>query len=149
MLKTRGMKASALGLVLAALAVAAVGAQQPEPRFLTLGLLTVGTGEAILFNISHEDNSQALPAVVQMHLLDPNGAPVRTRTVTLAPGQSATLALRASGRFRPQAVNINPPSEPSSRRALVGCAEITKDDFTTVNRITCMQLPERPVPVGP
>lgn len=148
MLKILGMRA-ALGLVLAGLAVGAVGAQQPEPRFLTLGLLTVGTGEGILFNMSLEEDSQGPPAIVQMNLIDQSGVVVRSRVVTLAPGQSATLPYTVPGRYRPQAVIFTPSSEQSGRRAVVGCAEIGKNDFTTLNRITCMHLPERPVPVGP
>jgi hypothetical protein len=149
MLKTPGMRASALGLVLAGVAVVAVGAQQPQPRYLSMGLLTVGAGEAMSFNLSLDDDDEASPAIVQMNLFDQSGTLMRSRVVTLAPGQSATLPLRASGKFRAQAVEINPPSEPSGRRTMVGCVEITIDDFTTVNRITCLKIPDKNIPGGP
>ena len=146
MLKSPGMRASALGLVLAAAAVGAAGAQEPEPRYLTLGLLTVGAGEALGFHVSFDDHSQEPPAIVQLNLFDQEGTLVRSRVVTLAPGQSATLLLRAAGKYRAQAVVFGSPVNPSGRREVVGCAEMSIDDFTTVNRIVCQRLPDKDIP---
>jgi hypothetical protein len=148
MLKTPAIRASALGLALTAVAVGAVGAQGTEPRYLTLGLLTVGATEALSFHVSFDDYSDQPPATVQMNILDQSGTLVRSKVVTLTPGQSATLSLRASGKYRGQAVTgslVNP----SGRRELVGCAEVSIDDFTTVNRIVCQRLPDKNIPVNP
>ena len=99
MLKTMGMKASALGLVLAGAAVVAVGAQGTgEPhRYLTLGLLTVGATEAISFHVSFDDYSEEPPATVQLNSSIRAGTLMKSRVVTLAPGQSATLAHTSAG----------------------------------------------------
>ena len=145
------MKASALGLVLAGAAVAAVGAQGPgEPhRYLTMGLMTVGATEAISFNVSFDDHSEEPPATVQLNLFDHSGTLMKSKVATLAPGQSATLVLKAPGKYRAQAVDLNPPSSPNGRRSLVGCAEVSIDEFTTVKRVVCLHLPRQPVDVGP
>jgi hypothetical protein len=74
---------------------------------------------------------------------------MKSKVVTLAPGQSATLVSKVPGKYRAQAVELNAPLKPSGRRAVVGCAEVSIDDFTTVNRITCLPLPEKPLPGGP
>ena len=146
MLKTPGMRTSVVGLVLAAAAVGAVGAQTPEPRYLTLGLLTVGATEALSFHVTYDNDSDQPPATVQLNLLDHMGTLVRSKVVTLAPGQSATLSLRAQGKYRGQAVVFDSVANPSGRREVVGCAEVSIDDFTTVNRIVCQRLPDKDIP---
>jgi hypothetical protein len=117
MFETIAMKRGALAVLLATTFVGAAEAQSPptgtrRAAYCTGGLFTLSEGTA-KFHLALDDNSSGPSALVLMRIIDPVGNVVRTKSVTLGPGRSATLEHSGTGLFRVQAetfesaININ------------------------------------------
>ena len=136
-----GRQAGAV-LLLVGMSVGAVGAQFTDALFRTgiiaTSLFRVNDGEIAEFNVTLEDRADGPNSTVAMKFLDPTGAVVARRAVSLAPGQSATLRQPAAGRYRVQAEVFDPSGVLTDRRAVVSTVEVSRSvGDLTLNRFIC------------
>ena len=97
----RQFQRPALG-ALALLLTALGGGQTTKPVFaqetpvdtLHCGPIDVFLGDLVALNVGNVGDAAQAPGVVQLRLLDANGAPLLERTITLLPGQSRAASLR-------------------------------------------------------
>ena len=137
MLQTNGMKRRTLGLLMAGVVFGVNGAQAASPptRYLTSGLFTVHQREGVYFHVSLDDIRGGPIATIIMRLIDETGAVRAARTVTLNPGQSATLTHDEPGLYRAQAEVYEQAVGLSDRRTVVGLVEVFGLDDFTIRRI--------------
>ena len=112
------------------------GAQVIQYKIANSGLATVNDSETMKFHFTLEDAAGTPPAVVQMQLLNENGAVVASKIVTLNPGQSATLESASPGLRRAHADVVDSVPQITDRRTGVGSVEI-HNSLTTETRFVC------------
>ena len=112
------------------------GAQIIQYKIANSGLATVKDSETMKFHFTLDDQAGSPPAVVQMQLLNENGAVVASKVVTLNAGQSATLENSSAGLRRAHADILESVPTVTARRAGVGSVEI-HDSFTAQIRHVC------------
>jgi hypothetical protein len=83
-----------------------------------------------------------------MRLIDDTGAIQAFQTVTLNPGQSATLTHDEPGRYRVQAEVYEPEFGFSPRRTVVGLVEVFGLDDLTIHRIIPTTTSGESLPTG-
>jgi hypothetical protein len=112
------------------------GAQIVQYKIANSGLATVNNHETIKFHFTLDDVPGTPPAVVQMQLLNENGAVMGSKIVTLNAGQSATLEGQGPGLRRAHADVVDSVPQITTRRNGVGSVEI-HDTLTAVVRHVC------------
>jgi hypothetical protein len=138
MLQTNRMKRRTLGLLLAGIVVGLNGTQAvalQATRYITSGLFTLHLREGVHFHVSLDDIRGGPVATVIMRIIDDTGVVQASRTVTLNPGQSATLTHDEPGRYRVQAEVYEQTLGLSARRNVVGGVEVFGLDDLTIHRI--------------
>jgi hypothetical protein len=154
MFSTRGTKAAALGLLLSGVVVGVAGAQVAT-RFervgsTTTGVFTVAPGEAISFNVALDDDLAGPVGQVQMRLYDDAGNVRKSKLVTLAPGQSATLPWAKPGRYRAQFDVLESAESRSDRREVAGTVEVHGPDDLVARHVCSQNVPTAPsLPIPP
>jgi hypothetical protein len=138
MLQTISMKRRTLGVLLAGVVVGVSGAQavslQPT-GYIRSGLFTVHPREGVHFRVSLDDLRGGPVATIVMRLIDDTGAVQASQTVTLNPGQSATLTHNVAGLYRVQADVYEPEFGLNARRHVDGSVEVFGLDDLTIHRI--------------
>ena len=100
-------------------------------------LFSVLPDEKADFNVTLQADGGPNSTVV-MRLMDPNGAVVARKAVSLAPGQSATLRHRGAGRYRAQADVFDEIGVITDRRTVVSTVEIGgATDLAAKPRFVC------------
>ena len=135
---TISMKRRTVGVLLAGVvmaATAATAASLQPTAYITSGLFTVHPREGVHFHVSLDDLRGAPTATVIMRFIDDTGVVQAFQTVTLNPGQSATLTHHESGRYRVQAEVYEQTLGLSARRNVVGGVEVFGLDDLTIHRI--------------
>jgi hypothetical protein len=127
---TIAMKRVALVLLLAS-AVAAEAQTIPADARRT-GTCTSGvfslTGGTASLHVTLDDYSSKQAVLVVMRFINPQGLVVKSKTVTLGPGASATLDYRGSGLVRARAEALESSSTPSSEETnLLSSLEVSYD----------------------
>lgn len=92
-----------------------VAAQVPVPVPIDCGPMGILVGDLVALNVGNGARAPQAPLVVQFRLLDAEGRPLLERSVTLAPGQSRSLSLRA-GRTSLVRGEVVPLSSPEDLR---------------------------------
>jgi len=114
----------------------------PTPRrtgYCTGGLFTLTAGE-VKFRVALDDRKSEPVGRVVMRLIDHEGTVVKTQTVSLGPGQSATLEHQGSGVYRAQAETFESALDLSDRRTVVGTVELFDiDAFRIVIPVVCSE----------
>jgi hypothetical protein len=141
MIGTKAGVRAAVVLLLVGAAAGVAGAQVASAlmpaQFIASGLFNLREGETAEFNVSLDDRASAPDSTVTMRLYDTAGTVVARRTVTLAPGQSATLRHRVAGRYRAQAEVADPSGAFSTRRVVASTVEISRVDDLFFSRFVC------------
>jgi hypothetical protein len=110
-------------------------------------LFSVLPDEKADFNVTLQADGGPNSTVV-MRLMDPTGAVVARKTVSLAPGESATLRHRAAGRYRAQADVFDEIGVLTDRRTVVSTVEIGGvDDLTAKPRFVCGPGDQLDIPI--
>ena len=128
MFNTIAVKSAALALFLTSAVVTAAEAQTipPDARrsgYCNGGLFTLSEGAA-RFHIALDDDSSEPGIFVVMRYINQIGTVVKTRTVNIGPGASATLEYRGSGLYRVQAETFESSiNNNSSERRSVVCSQ--------------------------
>src|SRR5687767_15029374 len=128
MLRDLLLKAGVLALMLIGVAVAAhaqiIGVPEPTlpPGYCTGGPFTLTSGE-VKFHVALDDRPLAPPMDITMRLYDSAGNVVARRAVSVAAGQTRTLAFRGTGLLRAQAT-FGSVLDASDRRETVGSVEL-------------------------
>ena len=140
MFRTVVTKGSAVGLLLAGVLIGAAGAQVVGAiqlsRVIITGPFTVFDGETVNLHVARDSRSPTASATVRLSLFDTKGSVVGSKVVTLAPGQSATLAHGVAGRFHGEVEVFE--SAPGERGIVESTVEVgTVNDLTTRPRFVC------------
>jgi hypothetical protein len=108
-----------------------------QPSFLNTGLFSVRSGEQARFFVSLDDREDGQPARVALEFIDEDGRVVARKAMTLAAGQSATLAADRPGRYRAHARVLDEPRLLGARRTVVGTVEVENDNLVFPIRPVC------------
>ena len=137
MLRDLLLKAGVFALMLTAVAVAAHAQTTVLPGHCTGGPFTLTFGD-VRFNVALDDRPLAPPMDVTLRLYDSAGNVVARRVVTVAAGQTATLAFRGTGLLLAQAT-FGSLLDRSDRRKAVGSVELLDvDNFRAIIPIDCV-----------
>ena len=140
MFRTVVTKGSAVGLLLAGVLMGVAGAQVAGAlqltRVIITGPFTVFDGETASFHVARDSKSPTAAASVALRLFDARGRIVARRTVSLAPGQSATLTHAVAGQFHGE-VEVSDTAL-ADRGIVESTVEVgTVNDITTRPRFVC------------
>jgi len=147
MIRSVAIKGIAFALLVAGAAVGVADAQvitvTPTPRrtgYCPGGPFTLVGGE-VKFHVALDDRQMEPVGLVLMRLIDQDGAVVTSQTVSLRPGQTATLEFRGRGLLlRAQAETFETAGTLSDRRRVVGSVELFEraDGFRAVIPVMCV-----------
>ena len=139
-----GRQAGAVLLLIGA-AVGAAGAQGVEAldalfrrQIIATSLFSVLPDEKVEVHASLEDRAAGPDSTEVMRLFDADGTVVARRSVSLAPGESATLRHGVPGRYRALIEAFDPGGVLIARRTIASTVEIGgANDLTAKPRFVC------------